>query len=113
MRIGMLADTYKPYISGVTNVIDLSKRYLESEGHEVFVFTFGDDTYEDDEENIIRSPGPNTGWLHSSRSGGSRLRVRVARKTAWGLENRVGRLRGGGDCGNSGRGPRFVRDEPG
>lgn len=57
MRIGMLADTYKPYISGVTNVIDLSKRYLESEGHEVFVFTFGDPSYKDDEENIIRSPG--------------------------------------------------------
>ncbi len=57
MRIGMLADAYKPYISGVTNVIDLSKRYLESQGHEVFVFTFGDDSYEDDEINIIRSPG--------------------------------------------------------
>ncbi|MFC1997278.1 glycosyltransferase [Chloroflexota bacterium] len=57
MRIGMLADAYKPYISGVTNVIDLSKRYLESKGHEVFVFTFGDDNYPDDEENIIRSPG--------------------------------------------------------
>ena len=57
MRIGMLADAYKPYISGVTNVIDLSKRYLESKGHEVFVFTFGDESYEDDEENIIRSPG--------------------------------------------------------
>ncbi|MFN2127857.1 MAG: glycosyltransferase [Anaerolineales bacterium] len=57
MRIGMLADTYKPYISGVTNVIDLSKRYLESQGHEVFVFTFGDPSYKDDEENIVRSPG--------------------------------------------------------
>ena len=57
MRIGMLADAYKPYISGVTNVIDLSKRYLESQGHEVFVFTFGDDDYEDDEPNIIRSQG--------------------------------------------------------
>jgi len=57
MRIGMLADAYKPYISGVTNVIDLSKRYLELKGHEVFVFTFGDENYEDDEDNIIRSPG--------------------------------------------------------
>jgi glycosyltransferase involved in cell wall biosynthesis len=53
----MLADAYKPYISGVTNVIDLSKRYLESIGHEVFVFTFGDENYPDNEENIIRSPG--------------------------------------------------------
>jgi len=57
MRIGMLADTYKPYVSGVTNVIDLSKRYLESQGHQVYVFTFGDVDYQDDEPNIIRSPG--------------------------------------------------------
>jgi 1,2-diacylglycerol 3-alpha-glucosyltransferase len=57
MRIGMLADTYKPYVSGVTNVIDLSKRYLESQGHQVYVFTFGDVDYHDDEPNVIRSPG--------------------------------------------------------
>jgi len=57
MRIGMLADAYKPYISGVTNVIDLSKRYLEENGHEVYVFTFGDTDYQDDEPNVIRSPG--------------------------------------------------------
>ena len=53
----MLADTYKPYVSGVTNVIDLSKRYLESQGHQVYVFTFGDVDYHDDELNVIRSPG--------------------------------------------------------
>ena len=57
MRIGMLTDAYKPYISGVTNVIDLSKRYFETQGHDVFVFTFGDANYEDNEKNIIRSPG--------------------------------------------------------
>jgi len=71
MRIGMLADAYKPYISGVTNVIDLSKRYLESQGHEVFVFTFGDDAYDDaDEVNIIRSPGlqlAEPGWYLNVR----------------------------------------------
>jgi 1,2-diacylglycerol 3-alpha-glucosyltransferase len=57
MRIGMLVDAYKPYISGVTNVVDLTKRYLESVGQDVFVFTFGDQDYEDDEPNVIRSPG--------------------------------------------------------
>jgi 1,2-diacylglycerol 3-alpha-glucosyltransferase len=57
MRIGMLADTYKPYISGVTNVIDLTKRYLETHGHDVYVFAFGDEDYQDDEPNVIRSPG--------------------------------------------------------
>ena len=55
MRIGMVADAYKPYISGVTNCIALNKRALETLGHEVFVFTFG--AFEDDEKNVIRSPG--------------------------------------------------------
>ena len=57
MRIGMMADTYKPHVSGVTNYIDLNKRYLEQAGHDVFVFTFGDLEYKDDEPRIIRSPG--------------------------------------------------------
>jgi glycosyltransferase involved in cell wall biosynthesis len=57
MRIGMMADLYKPHVSGVTNYIALNKRYLESEGHEVYVFTFGDEDYQEDEPNVIRSPG--------------------------------------------------------
>lgn len=70
MRIGMLADAYKPYLSGVTNVIDLTKRYLESIGEEVFVFTFGDEDYQDDEPNVIRSPGlpvASTGFYFNVR----------------------------------------------
>jgi glycosyltransferase involved in cell wall biosynthesis len=57
MRIGMVSNNYKPYISGVTNVISLTKQFLEKAGHEVFVFTFGDSEVHDDEPNIIRSPG--------------------------------------------------------
>jgi len=57
MRIGMMADLYKPHVSGVTNYIALNKHYLESEGHEVYVFTFGNEDYQDDEPNVIRSPG--------------------------------------------------------
>jgi len=57
MRIGMLADVYKPHVSGITHYIELSKEYLEKLGHEVFVFTFGDNEFEDSEENIVRSPG--------------------------------------------------------
>ncbi len=57
MRIGMMTDTYKPYISGITNYIALNKRYLEAQGHEVYVFTFGGLGYQDNEKNIIRSPG--------------------------------------------------------
>ncbi len=57
MRIGMMADTYKPHISGITNYIELNKKYLEAKGHEVFIFTFGNLDYEDTESNVIRSPG--------------------------------------------------------
>lgn len=57
MRIGMMSDVYKPHVSGITNYITLNKRYLESHGHEVFVFTFGDEDYADDEKHVIRSSG--------------------------------------------------------
>jgi 1,2-diacylglycerol 3-alpha-glucosyltransferase len=70
MRIGMMVDTYKPYVSGVTNYVDLNKRALESAGHEVYVFTFGDLDHQDDEPRIIRSPGlalADTGFYLSLR----------------------------------------------
>ena len=70
MRIGMMADTYKPYISGITNYISLNKRYLEKAGHEVYIFTFGNLDYQDEESNIIRSPGKaltDTGFFLSYR----------------------------------------------
>jgi glycosyltransferase involved in cell wall biosynthesis len=57
MRIGMLVDMYKPNISGITNYVSLNKRWLEARGHKVFVFTFGNEDYEDDELYIVRSPG--------------------------------------------------------
>lgn len=57
MKIGMMADLYKPHVSGVTNYISLNKSCLESLGHEVFVITFGSVDYQDDEPNVIRSPG--------------------------------------------------------
>lgn len=70
MRIGMMVDSYKPYISGITNYVEVNKQYLEKAGHEVFVFTFGDLEYEDNETNIIRSPGlalADTGFYLSMR----------------------------------------------
>lgn len=70
MRIGMMADAYKPYVSGITNYIDLNKRYLERAGHDVFVFTFGDLDYHDEEPRVIRSPGlpiRDTGFYLSFR----------------------------------------------
>ncbi len=70
MRIGMMADVYKPHVSGITHYIDLNKRYMEKAGHEVFVFTFGDQNYQDDEAHVIRSPGlplVDTGYYLSFR----------------------------------------------
>ena len=70
MRIAMMADVYKPHVSGITNYIDLNKRYLEKAGHEVFVFTFGDQDYHDEEQRVIRSPGlplVDTGYYLSFR----------------------------------------------
>src|SRR5215211_475273 len=70
MRIGMMVDTYKPYVSGVTNHVDLHKHALERAGHEVYVFTFGDEEYDDSEPRIFRSPGvalSDTGFYLSLR----------------------------------------------
>ena len=70
MRIGMMVDAYKPHVSGVTNYVDLNKRALERAGHEVYVFTFGDDEYQDDEPRVFRSPGlplADTGFYLSLR----------------------------------------------
>ena len=70
MKIGMLTDLYKPHISGITNYISLNKKYLEKRGHEVYVFTFGDEDYKDDERRIVRSTGMpilDTGYYISMR----------------------------------------------
>jgi glycosyltransferase involved in cell wall biosynthesis len=53
----MMVDSYKPYTSGITNYVDINKRHLEMAGHEVFVFTFGDLEYKDDEPRVMRSRG--------------------------------------------------------
>ncbi len=57
MKIGMMADMYKTHVSGVTNSIFLSKQWLEQEGHEVYIFTFGDAEVVDNEKNVIRTAG--------------------------------------------------------
>lgn len=57
MRIGFMADAYKPHLSGVTNYIHINKLALEKLGHDVFVFAFGDPQQPHEEENVIISPG--------------------------------------------------------
>jgi glycosyltransferase involved in cell wall biosynthesis len=78
MKIGMIADAYKPHISGVTNYIALNKAFMERLGHEVYVFTFSYEDYQDDEANIIRSPGVplrNTGFYFSLRYSSKAVRL--------------------------------------
>lgn len=61
----MFADMYKPHISGVTNYISMYKTRFEQLGHEVYVFTYGNRSYTDEEVNVVRSPAiawGNTGW---------------------------------------------------
>jgi glycosyltransferase involved in cell wall biosynthesis len=53
----MMVDSYKPYISGITNYVEINKRYLELAGHDVFVFTFGDADHKDKEPRVIHSKG--------------------------------------------------------
>ena len=70
MRIGMMVDAYKPYISGVTHFVDLNKRAIEKMGHEVFVFTFGDSESITDETRVVHSAGiplQEKGWYLSLR----------------------------------------------
>lgn len=65
-----MVDSYKPYISGITNYVEVNKRHLEAAGHDVFVFTFGDMDYKDGEARIIRSRGlplADTGFYLSMR----------------------------------------------
>ena len=65
MRIGMFLDMYKPHLSGVTTYVNLYKRELEALGHEVYVFTYGNRDYIDDESHVYRSAGlafGSTGW---------------------------------------------------
>jgi 1,2-diacylglycerol 3-alpha-glucosyltransferase len=70
MRIGMLVDSYKPYISGITNFVELNKKHLELAGHDVYVFTFGDLDHNDNEPRVVRSAGlplADTGFYLSMR----------------------------------------------
>jgi glycosyltransferase involved in cell wall biosynthesis len=56
VKIGLLADVYKPFMSGVTHFVAQHKAALEALGHEPFVFTLGHVDYADDEPNVYRSP---------------------------------------------------------
>lgn len=58
MRIGLFTDTYRPSINGIVYVVDITRKHLESMGHEVFIFCPGEgvrlDRDESDDDHIIR-----------------------------------------------------------
>lgn len=56
MRIGMVTACYKPVINGVTRMISLMKRELETAGHEVTIFAWGEPDPAGDEPGVVRSP---------------------------------------------------------
>jgi 1,2-diacylglycerol 3-alpha-glucosyltransferase len=80
MRVGMLTDVYKPVINGVTNFIALAKQEMETQGHQVTVFTFGSAEARSDEPGVVVSPAvpiANTGYhlgLTCSREARERIR---------------------------------------
>ncbi|MBP6788343.1 MAG: glycosyltransferase, partial [Candidatus Promineofilum sp.] len=58
MRIGMVSATYDPsVINGAVRMVTLYKQHLEALGHEVTIFTLGDDQDSDRAAGIVRSPG--------------------------------------------------------
>ncbi len=56
LNIGMFCEVYKPVVNGVVYSIDASKRGLEKQGHNVYVFTTGQRGYKDVEPNVYRCP---------------------------------------------------------
>ena len=60
MRIGLFADTYPPFINGVSTSVCMLKRALEKLGHTVYVVTVNPEAmkykYEED-EHVVRLPG--------------------------------------------------------
>jgi glycosyltransferase involved in cell wall biosynthesis len=50
----VFSDSYKPYVSGVVNSIDIFNRELRSLGHEVFIFAPRYPNYQDTEPGIFR-----------------------------------------------------------
>lgn len=64
MRIGLLTDAYWPGVNGIIRFVSLHRRILESMGHQVFVFTGGPPTPQD-EPGVVRSfgfPHPDPGY---------------------------------------------------
>jgi len=62
MRIGMVSATYDPtVINGAVRMVTLYKQHLEARGHEVTIFTLGEEQAGDAAARIVRSAGIRLG----------------------------------------------------
>lgn len=60
MRIGIFSDTYPPYVNGVSTSVDMLKKSLERQGHQVFVVTVNNSSTKyklEDNKKVLRVPG--------------------------------------------------------
>ncbi len=54
MRIGMLSATYDPtVVNGAVRMVTLYKEHLEARGHEVTIFTLGEETESDKQARML------------------------------------------------------------
>jgi glycosyltransferase involved in cell wall biosynthesis len=56
VRIAFFADSYKPYLSGVTNAIDVLAKELRHLGHKVYIFAPFYPHYTETDPDVIRFP---------------------------------------------------------
>ncbi|MCX8067744.1 MAG: glycosyltransferase [Anaerolineae bacterium] len=64
MRIALLTDVYRPGVNGIVRFVSLCRSILQEMGHQVYIFTWGPSTPED-EPNVIRTfgfPHPDPGY---------------------------------------------------
>ncbi|MFA4967630.1 MAG: glycosyltransferase [Candidatus Margulisiibacteriota bacterium] len=62
MRIAFFCDSYKPYLSGVTNSVELLVNELRALGHKVYIFAPRYPGHVDTDPDIIRFPSLPTGY---------------------------------------------------
>ncbi|MHB9034071.1 MAG: glycosyltransferase, partial [Anaerolineae bacterium] len=56
MRIGIYTNSYHPAIHGVVRSVDIFRRELTKQGHQVFVLCPADETFEDHDPDVFRYP---------------------------------------------------------
>jgi 1,2-diacylglycerol 3-alpha-glucosyltransferase len=62
MRIGMVSATYdQTVVNGAVRMVSLYQKYLASAGHQVLIFTLGEEHEDDEQAGIVRSPGLRLG----------------------------------------------------